>query len=99
MELIDAGADDFKTDGNTVEAYCAPEQLKALRDALAKKKVAIASAELAWIAKTPATVNDDQAVQTMKLMETLEEHDDVQKVYSNLDITDAVMAKFESAKA
>ena len=99
LELIDAGADDFKTDGNTVEAYCAPEQLKALRDALAKKKVAIASAELAWIAKTPATVNDDQAVQTMKLMETLEEHDDVQKVYSNLDITDAVMAKFESAKA
>ncbi|MBI5653593.1 MAG: YebC/PmpR family DNA-binding transcriptional regulator [Chloroflexi bacterium] len=99
LELIDAGADDFKTDGNTVEAYCAPEQLKALRDALEKKKVAIASAELAWIAKTPATVTDDQAVQTLKLMEAIEEHDDVQKVYSNLDINDAVMAKYESAKA
>ena len=35
----------------------------------------------------------------MKLMEALEEHDDVQKVYSNLDITDAVMAKFEGARS
>jgi len=98
LELIDAGADDFKTEGNVLEVYCAPEQLKALRDALEKRKLAIASAELAWIAKTPAQVTDDQAVQTMKLMEMLEEHDDVQKVHSNLDITDAVMAKFEGAR-
>ncbi len=98
LELIDAGADDFKVDGNVLEAYCAPEQLKALRDALEKRKIAVTSAELAWIAKSPAQVTDDQAVQTMRLMESLEEHDDVQKVYSNLDITDAVMAKFEGNK-
>jgi len=98
LELIDAGADDFKADGNVLEVYCAPEQLKALRDALEKRKIPTASAELAWIAKSPAQVTDDQAVQTMKLMESLEEHDDVQKVYSNLDITDAAMAKFEGAK-
>ncbi len=98
LELIDAGADDFKVDGNVLEAYSAPEKLKALRDALEKRKIAIASAELAWIAKAPAQVTDDQAVQTMRLMESLEEHDDVQKVYSNLDITDAVMAKFEGNK-
>ena len=98
LEVIDAGADDFKMDGNVLEVYCAPEQLKAVREALEKRKIAITSAELAWIAKTPAQVTDDQAVQTMRLMESLEEHDDVQKVYSNLDITDAVMAKFEGAK-
>jgi YebC/PmpR family DNA-binding regulatory protein len=98
LELIDAGAEDFKLDGNVLEVYCAPEQLKAVREALEKRKIPITSAELAWIAKTPAQVTDDQAVQTMRLMEVLEEHDDVQKVYSNLDITDDVMAKFEGAK-
>ena len=98
LELIDAGADDLKVDGSTVEAYSAPEQLKALREALQKKKIAIAAAELAWVAKTPAQVSDEQAVSTMKLMESLEEYDDVQKVYSNLDITDAVINKFENPK-
>lgn len=98
LELIDAGADDVRVDGTLVEAYCAPEQLKAFREALEKRKLAFTSAELARIAKTPAQVSDDQAVQTMKLMEALEEHDDVQKVYTNLDISDAVMAKFEGVK-
>ena len=98
LELIDAGAEDFKLDGNVLEVTCVPEQLKAVRDALEKRKIPITSAELAWIAKTPAQVTDDQAVQTMRLMESLEEHDDVQKVYSNLDITDDVMAKFEGAR-
>lgn len=95
LELIDAGADDFKAEGSVLEVYCASDRLRVLREALEKRKIAMTGAELAWIAKTPAQVNDDQAVQTMKLMELLEEHDDVQKVYSNLDITDAVMAKYE----
>ncbi len=99
LELIDAGADDVKVDGNEVEAYTAPEMLKSLRDALEKRKLPIASADLAWIAKSPAEVDDDHAVQTMKLMESLEEQDDVQKVYSNLDISDTQMAKYEAVKA
>jgi YebC/PmpR family DNA-binding regulatory protein len=98
LELIDAGAEDFKADGTVLEVYCAPDQLRALREALQKRRIPMTAAELAWIAKTPAVVTDDQAVQTMRLMEALEEHDDVQKVYSNLDITDAVMAKYEGAK-
>jgi YebC/PmpR family DNA-binding regulatory protein len=98
LELIDAGAEDVKVDGNLVEAYCAPEHLKTFREAIEKRKVEFTSAELAWIAKTPAQVSDEQAVQTMRLMESLEEHDDVQKVFHNLDITDEVMSKFEDAK-
>jgi len=98
LELIDAGVDDLKVDGSNVEAYSAPDQLKEVREALQKKKIPIAAAELAWIAKTPAAVSDEQAVSTMKLMEALEEYDDVQKVFSNLDITDAVMNKFEGNK-
>ncbi|CAG0947153.1 putative transcriptional regulatory protein [Anaerolineae bacterium] len=98
LELIDAGAEDYKLDGNVLDLYCAPENLRGLKDALEKRKIQMVSAELAWIAKTPATVTDDQAVQTMKLMESIEEHDDVQKVFTNLDINDAVMAKFESIR-
>jgi YebC/PmpR family DNA-binding regulatory protein len=98
LELIDAGADDVKVDGSLVEAYCAPEQLRAFRDSLEKKKIPITSAELAWISKNPAEVTDEQAVSTLKLMESLEEHDDVQKVYTNVEISDAVMHKFENAK-
>lgn len=98
LELIDAGAEDYKADKTLLELYCAPENLKTLREALEKRKIPFTAAELAWIAKNPAPVSDEQAISTLKLMEALEEHDDVQKVYTNLDITDAVMAKFEAAK-
>lgn len=95
LELIDAGADDVKTDGTLVEAFCAPEQLRNFRDTLEKNKVPITSVELAWVSKNPAEVTVEQAAATLKLMETLEEHDDVQKVYTNVDISDEVMAQFE----
>ncbi|MBI3537297.1 MAG: YebC/PmpR family DNA-binding transcriptional regulator [Chloroflexi bacterium] len=98
LTVIDAGADDVKVDGNLVEAYTTPERLKALRDELEKRKLAIASAELAWIAKNFTDVSVDHAVSTMKLVDELEEHDDVQKVFSNLDINDAMMAKYETLK-
>jgi YebC/PmpR family DNA-binding regulatory protein len=94
LELVDAGAEDYKVDGSILELYCAPENLKSLREALEKRKIPFTNAELAWIAKNPVQVSDEQALSTLKLMESLEEHDDVQKVYTNLDISDAVMAKF-----
>ncbi len=98
LEVIDAGAEDVKVDGNLIEAYTAPDQLRALRETLQKRNIPFTSAEMAWIAKTPAEVHDDAAVSTLKLMEAVEELDDVQKVYTNLDITDEVMAKYESIK-
>ncbi|MCL4490034.1 MAG: YebC/PmpR family DNA-binding transcriptional regulator [Chloroflexi bacterium] len=98
LQVIDAGADDVKVDGNLVEAYVAPEQLKSLREELEKRHIPFTSAELAWIAKTPAEVSDEAAIQTMKLMEAIEELDDVQKVHTNLDISDEVMAKYEGAR-
>jgi YebC/PmpR family DNA-binding regulatory protein len=98
LELIDAGADDVKEEGHTVEAFTLPEQLRSLREALEKKKIAVSAAELSWVAKSPTQVSDDQTVSTMKLVEMLEEYDDVQKVYTNLDITDAALAKYENAK-
>lgn len=97
LELIDAGADDVRVDGHEIEVYTSPENLRSIREELQKHKVHIDSAEITWVPKTPAAVTDEEAVKTMQFVEALEELDDVQKVISNLEISDAVMAKFETA--
>jgi len=99
LELIDAGVDDVQTDGDSVEAYVAPEHLRPVREELQKRKIPIENAEVTLIAKTPAQVSPADAAKTMQLIEELEELDDVQKVISNLDITDEAMAEFEKATA
>lgn len=99
LELIDAGAEDFKSDADSIEVYTLPENLHALQKDLEKRKTPIESADITWVAKTPASVSIDDAVQTMKLIEAFEEMDDVQKVTSNLDINDEVLAQFEKVAA
>lgn len=99
LELIDAGVDDFHAEGDTIEAYVSPEHLRAVREELQKRHIPIESAEVALIPKSPAEVNPADAVKTMQLIEQLEELDDVQKVISNLDITEEAMAQFEKQAA
>ena len=99
LELIDAGVDDVQTEDGSVEAYVAPENLRPVREELQKRSIPIENAEVTLIAKTPAEVSPADAAKTMKLIEDLEELDDVQKVISNLDITDEAMAEFEKAAA
>lgn len=99
LELIDAGVDDVQAADESVEAYVVPEHLRPLREELTRRKIPIESAEISLIAKSPAQVSPGDAVKTMQLIEDLEELDDVQKVISNLDITDEAMAAFEKAAA
>jgi YebC/PmpR family DNA-binding regulatory protein len=98
LQVIDAGAEDFRQDGNLIEVTTAPGDLKTVRDALEKMHVKIDSAELAWVPKNLARIGEAETEQSMHLIDTLEELDDVQKVYSNLDISEAVLARFEAAK-
>ena len=98
LELIDLGADDVLVDGNLVEAYVEPHQLHQMRAGLEKLKIPVENAEITMIPKTPAVVDSEHALQTMKLIEQLEELDDVQKVTTNLDISDELMNKFELHK-
>lgn len=98
LELIDLGADDVLVDGNLVEAYVDPHQLHAMREGLEKRKIPVENAEITLIPKTPAAIDPEHALQTMKLIEQLEELDDVQKVTTNLDISDELMNKFELHK-
>ncbi len=98
LELIDLGVEDVRVDGKSIEAYVAPEQLRRIREELQKKKIPIENAEVTLIPKTPAIVSEQDALQTMKLMDQIEELDDVQKVITNLDINEDLMNKFETQK-
>jgi YebC/PmpR family DNA-binding regulatory protein len=89
---IEAGADDFQIEGDTVEVYAAPGDIEAVRQSLLDAGLAVASAELSMVAKTPMAVDDGHAEQVVRLLEKLEDLDDVQKVYSNAEFSDEVLA-------
>jgi YebC/PmpR family DNA-binding regulatory protein len=98
LQAIDAGAEDVKVEDGSVEIYTRPNELELVKKALEHKKIAVASAELSMIPKTLVEVEDKAAIQTLKMLEKLEELDDVQKVYSNVDFSDKVIEKFHSGE-
>ncbi len=86
MELaLEAGADDVKLEGEHWEILSAPESHHAVLEALEKAGIPTASAEIGMIPKNLVEVDPKQASGVMKLMEALEDHDDVQNVYTNAD--------------
>ena len=99
MELaaIDAGADDVKTDGDMMEIYTKPDALEKVRIALEAAKIAVESSEIQMVPETMVTVDEKGATQALKLLDRLEELDDVQNVYSNVDIPESVMAAIQAA--
>lgn len=91
---IDAGAEDISTDGGSIEIVTDPGNLETVKEALEAKKIPILSAEITMNAKNSVKLtNESEASSMMKLYESLEEHDDVQKVYSNFDIDEKLMEK------
>ncbi|OAN44569.1 transcriptional regulator [Chloroflexus islandicus] len=93
---IDAGADDVVLDDETLEIYCEWTQLNAIRQALLDQGVPISNAEKIMRAKTLIQPDEKDALAALRLIEKLEDLDDVQKVYSNLDITAELVARFDS---
>jgi YebC/PmpR family DNA-binding regulatory protein len=94
---IDAGADDVQVDEDQVEVYTDFKQLAAVRQALLEANLPVTGAEKTMLPKTTVQADLDEALKAMRLIERLEELDDVQKVYSNLEITDELAEKFENA--
>jgi YebC/PmpR family DNA-binding regulatory protein len=92
LAAIDAGAEDVKSEDAVVEIITAPSDLEAVRRALVEGKVPIASAELSMVAKTSIDLGDREAEQVLRLLDRLEELDDVQRVYSNAEFSDAILA-------
>lgn len=92
---IDAGAEDVEANGAELEIYCDWTQLNAVRQALIDQKIPVVSAEKTMRPKTQVEPEEKDALAALRLIEKLEDLDDVQKVYSNLHISDEVAAKFE----
>ena len=88
---LDAGAEDMQDTGDTFEVYTAPKEFDAVLTALKAGKIEPASAELSMIPLTTMKLEGKHAQQMLKLMEALEDHDDVQKVFANFDIDEDEM--------
>jgi YebC/PmpR family DNA-binding regulatory protein len=97
LQAIDAGADDVDSEDDPVEVYTEPGQLEAVRQALKQAGVSVESAELTMKAKNMVALDAAHARQNLKLIETLEEQDDVQRVSANFEIPDEVFAEAASA--
>ena len=96
LQAIDAGAEDVKVENNYVEIYTKPEGLEKVREALKQKKIAIASAEVSMVPKTTVELEDKAALQTLRLLDKLEELDEVHNVSSNADFSDSILEKYQS---
>jgi YebC/PmpR family DNA-binding regulatory protein len=95
LEAIDAGAEDVNIENNYVEIYTKPTELEKVRGALEEKKIAIASAELSMVPKSTVEMEEKAALQTLRLLDKLEELDEVQHVASNADFSDAILEKYQ----
>jgi YebC/PmpR family DNA-binding regulatory protein len=88
MELVlEAGADDVREAGELLEVLTAPEKFSDVREALEKASIPAASAEVTMLPSTTVTVSGQGAQTLLKLLEALEDNDDVQSVSSNMDIS------------
>jgi YebC/PmpR family DNA-binding regulatory protein len=84
--VLDAGAEDVVDDGSSWEIITPPEAFEKVRDALTVAGIEPASAEVSWVPQNYVKLTGAPAQQMLKLVEALEEHDDVQHVYANFDI-------------
>jgi len=96
LAAIDAGAEDVKVENGYVEVYTVPEDLEKVRETLENNEVEIDSSELIKVPKTLIQLDEKSAMQALKLMERLEEIDEVQNVFTNADIPDSVVEEYQS---
>ncbi|MBI2252013.1 MAG: YebC/PmpR family DNA-binding transcriptional regulator [Armatimonadetes bacterium] len=88
---LEIGAEDFKKVEDSYEITTAPLNFHKIKQTLEEKKIKIESAEVTMIAKNIASLDKNQAPAVLKLMEVLEDHDDVQAIYANFDIPSSIL--------
>ena len=93
LMAIDLGADDVVPYDGELEVITAPENLQSVREGLMKAKLNVKSAELSRLPKVPMTLGEADTEQVMNVIEALEDLDDVQRVYSNLEVSDEMYEK------
>lgn len=94
--VLDAGAEDMKSEGKSYEITCQPQDFEKIKSILDDKKINFQLAEVTMMPSSTIKVGTDAAKQLLELVETLEEHDDVQNVYANFDIPDEILEQLGS---
>ena len=94
--ILDAGAEDLREDGSNYEIFTPPEEFEAVVNALKEHDIELAASNLGYIPKNYIKLEGKHAQQLLKLMEELEDHDDVQNVWANFDIDEEEIAKYSS---
>lgn len=90
---LDAGAEDMKSDNNNFEIVTMPKDFEKVRDILKQNNIEMSVSEITMVPQSHIKLDGKEAEQMLKLMEELEDHDDVQNVYANFDIPEEIMAK------
>ena len=90
---LDAGADDLKRAGSSFEITCDPAAFNQVKEALQKNNLTPTFAEISQVPKVPREVDTEVGKKVMRLMEALDDHDDVQNVYADANITEAMVAE------
>lgn len=96
LQAIDAGANDVKVEKDYLEVFTSPNDMEAVRQALEQQDISIESAEVTMVAKNTVSMDEQSAMKTLRLLERLEELDDVQRVFSNVDFPDSVLEQMRS---
>ena len=94
--IIDAGAEDIKVIDGSLEVHTKPEDLEGLRRALEQRELAIVSAEVLKVPKSVVMLDEKAALQALRLLDKLEELDDVQRVFTNADFPDEALERYRS---
>ncbi|MEE8398835.1 MAG: YebC/PmpR family DNA-binding transcriptional regulator, partial [Desulfobacterales bacterium] len=96
MELaIDAGAEDVREDGPNFEIIADPRDFEAVKEAIDSRSIPYIVAEITMLPQSSLKIEGKEAEQMIRLMETFEECEDVQKVYTNADIPDEIVEGIE----
>ena len=90
---VEAGAEDIKDEDDTLEIVFAPEQFAQIKENIKKAGYPPELLEFTMVPQTTVPLEEKEALQMLRLMDALEESEDVQKVYANFDITDEIMEK------
>lgn len=96
LQALEAGADDVKSEEDVYEIITAPELLMEVKEALEAEKIEVEMVDLIMMPDTEIDVNDEAtAIKVLKLIELLEDHDDVQSVYANANIPDELLDRLD----
>ena len=96
LQAIDAGAEDVKVENGFVAIYTKLEDMEKIRVTMEQKKLPIASSEMTMISKNMVELDEKASLQTLRLLDKLEELDEVQQVTTNADFPETILEKYQS---